>query len=149
MFKRILYPTDFSDVSKKVLAYIKQLKESGCERIILLHVIDERQIRAIESFVSEHSEKLTRDIIESVSQEMQSIEKELVQAGFQVESRIEKGNPLREILRVEEEEDISLIVVGSHGKTNLEEIFLGSVSEKVARRCKKPILIIKRSSHNK
>jgi nucleotide-binding universal stress UspA family protein len=144
MFKRILYPTDFSDVSKKALAFIKQLKESGSETVILLHVIDERQIQAIESFVSEHSEKLTRDIIETISQEMQSIEKELAQAGFQVESILEAGNPLREILRVEKEEDVSLIVLGSHGKTNLEEMFLGSVSEKVARRCKKPILIIKR-----
>jgi len=144
MFKRILCPTDFSDVSKKALDYIKQLKESGSETIILLHVIDERQIQAIESFVSEHSEKLTREIIQSNRQEMEDIENELAQAGFKVKSRLEKGNPLREILRVEEEEDISLIVVGSHGKTNLEEIFLGSVSEKVARRCKKPILIIKR-----
>jgi nucleotide-binding universal stress UspA family protein len=144
MFKRVLYPTDFSDVSKKALAFIKQLRESGGEKVILLHVIDERQIRAIESFVSEHTEKLTNDIIESVSQEMESIEKELAQAGFQVESILEVGNPIREILRVEEEEDVSLIVLGSHGKTNLEEIFLGSVSEKVARRCKKLILIIKR-----
>jgi nucleotide-binding universal stress UspA family protein len=94
--------------------------------------------------VSEHSEKLTNDIMESVSQDMESIEKELAQAGFVVKSRLEIGNPLREILRVEEEEDVSLIILGSHGKTNLEEIFLGSVSEKVARRCKKPILIIKR-----
>jgi len=144
MFKRILYPTDFSDVSKKALAHIKQLKESGGETVILLHVIDERQIQAIESFVSEHSEKLTKDIIEGVNQEMQSIEKELAQAGFKVESTLEVGNPLREILRIEKEEDVSLIVLASHGKTNLEEIFLGSVSEKVARRCKKPILIIKR-----
>jgi nucleotide-binding universal stress UspA family protein len=144
MLKKILYPTDFSDVSKKALDYIKQLKECGYETIILLHVIDERQIQAIESFVSEHSEKLTRDIIESVSKEMESIEKELTQAGFQIEPRLEVGNPLREILAVEEEENVSVIVVGSHGKTNLKEIFLGSVSEKVARRCKKPILIIKR-----
>lgn len=144
MFKRILYPTDFSDLSKKALDYIKQLKESGGETVILLHVIDERQIHALESFVSEHAEKLTNEIIESVSQEMQSIENELARAGFKVESRLEVGNPLREILRVEEEEDVSLIIVGSHGKTNLEEIFLGSVSEKVARRCNKPILIIKR-----
>ena len=144
MFKRILYPTDFSDVSKKALASVKQLKESGGETVILLHVIDERQIQAIERFVSENSENLTNDIIESVSQEMEFIEKELAESGFQVKSRLEVGNPLREILKVEEEEDVSLIIVGSHGKTNLEEIFLGSVSEKVARRCTKPILIIKR-----
>ena len=144
MFKKILYPTDFSDVSKKALNYIKQLKESGCETVILLHVIDERHIQAIERLESEHSEKLVTDIVKIDSQEMESIEKELEQAGFHVESRLQKGNPLREILKVENEEDVSVIVLGSHGKTNLEEIFLGSVSEKVARRCKKPILIIKR-----
>ena len=49
-----------------------------------------------------------------------------------------------EISRVEKEEDVSVIVIGSHGKTNLEEMFLGFVSEKVGRRCKKPILTIKR-----
>lgn len=58
-------------------------------------------------------------------------------------SRIEVGIPLREILKVEEE-DVSVIAIGSHGKSNLQEMFLGSVSEKVARKCKKPILIIKR-----
>ena len=143
MFKRILYPTDFSDVSKKALDYIKQLKESGSETVILLHVIDERQILAIESFISEHSEKLAKDIMESDSLEMEDIKKELEQAGFNVESRLEVGNPLREILSVEKEEDVSVIVIGSHGKTNLEEVFLGSVSEKVARQCTKPILIVK------
>ena len=54
------------------------------------------------------------------------------------------GIPLREILRTEEEESVSVIVIGSHGRTNLEEIFLGSVSEKVIRKCKKPVLVIKR-----
>jgi len=41
-------------------------------------------------------------------------------------------------------EDISLIVIGSHGRSNLEEMLLGSVSEKVIRKCKKPVLVIKR-----
>ena len=47
-------------------------------------------------------------------------------------------------MRVEEEEDISVIVIGSHGKSNLEEMFMGSVSEKVVRKCKGPVLVIKR-----
>ena len=49
-----------------------------------------------------------------------------------------------EILRVDKEEEVSLLVIGSHGKSNLDEIFLGSVSEKVARKCKSPVLIVKR-----
>jgi len=144
MFKTILYPTDFSDVSKKALDYIKQLKEGGAETVILLHVVDQRSIQAIEQYASAQSLKLEKDIMEDATRELQFIERTLKKAGLNVKSRIEIGIPLREILRVEEDEDISVIVIGSHGKSNLEEMFMGSVSEKVVRKCKRPILVIKR-----
>ena len=47
MFERILYPTDFSDVSKKALNFIKQLKDAGAKEVVVLHVIDEREIEHI------------------------------------------------------------------------------------------------------
>jgi nucleotide-binding universal stress UspA family protein len=68
----------------------------------------------------------------------------LRQSGLEVKVRIETGVPLKEILKVEEEEKVSAIVIGSHGKTNLEEMVLGSVSEKVIRKSKNPVLVIKR-----
>ena len=144
MFKTILYPTDFSDVSKKALDYIKQLKEGGAETVILLHVIDQRSIQAIEQYASAESHKLEKDIMEGANRELQFIERTLKKAGFKVKSRLVTGVPLREILRVEEEEDVSVTVIGSHGKSNLEEMFMGSVSEKVVRKCKRPVLVIKR-----
>jgi nucleotide-binding universal stress UspA family protein len=58
--------------------------------------------------------------------------------------RIEKGIPFTEILRVEDDEDVSLIIIGSHGKSNVAEILLGSVSEKVIRKAKRPVLVLKR-----
>ena len=66
------------------------------------------------------------------------------ESGFDVKVRIERRIPLREILRVEEEEGVSVITIGSHGKTNIEEMLLGSVSEKVIRRSQKPVLVVKR-----
>ena len=69
---------------------------------------------------------------------------ELKQAGFDVKVRIERGIPFKEILRVEEEEGVSVIVIGSHGKSNVAEMLIGSVSEKVVRKSKKPVLVIKR-----
>lgn len=66
------------------------------------------------------------------------------ESGFDVKVRIERRIPLREILRVEEEEGVSVIIIGSHGKTNIEEMLLGSVSEKVIRRSQKPVLVVKR-----
>ena len=144
MFKKILYPTDFSDVSKKAIDYIKQLKEGGSETVIVLHVIDQRGMRAIERYASANSVEIEQRIMDDTKQELKIIEDELKKSGIKVKTMIQRGVPLLEILKAEEEEDISVIVIGSHGKTNLEEIFLGSVSEKVARRCKSPVLIIKR-----
>jgi nucleotide-binding universal stress UspA family protein len=133
MFSKILYPTDFSDMSKKALDYIKQLKEAGTKEVIVLHVLDERGFDAMARYASG-----------SYDEEGEKIEAALKKSGFAVKVRIQTGIPLTEILKVEEQEGVSAIVIGSHGKTNLEEMFLGSVSEKVIRKSKTPVLVIKR-----
>jgi len=144
MFEKILYPTDFSDVSKKALKYLAQLKDAGTKEIVVLHVIDEKGIDAISRYAAGSAEPMIREITKEANEEGKKIEKKLMQSGLNVKIRIETGVPLKEILKVEEEEKVSAIVIGSHGKTNLEEMFLGSVSEKVIRQSKKPVLIIKR-----
>jgi len=144
MFEKILYPTDFSDVSKKALDYIKQLKESGTKEVVVLHVIDERGIGTITRFAPGNADAVLQSIEADSRKEARSIEAKLKQSGFNVKVRIETGIPLREILRVEKQEGVSAIVIGSHGKTNLEEMLLGSVSEKVIRQSKSPVLVIKR-----
>ena len=144
MFEKILYPTDFSDVSKKALDYLAQLKDAGTKEIVVLHVIDERGIDAISRYGSGSAETIIGRIEKDAREEGKKLEKKLRQSGLTVKVRIERGVPLKEILKAEEEEKVSAIVIGSHGKTNLEEMFLGSVSEKVIRQCKKPVLVIKR-----
>jgi nucleotide-binding universal stress UspA family protein len=144
MFEKILYPTDFSDVSKKALGYLAQLKDAGTKEIVVLHVIDKKGIDAISRYGAGNAETIIREIEKEAMEEGKKIEKKLMQSGLIVKIRIETGVPLKEILKVEEEEKVSAIVIGSHGKTNLEEMFLGSVSEKVIRQSKKPVLVIKR-----
>lgn len=144
MFKKILYPTDFSDVSKKALGYIKQLKKGEAKEVLILHVIDDRALQAIETSVPAHSKEFESALMEDADRELKSVEAELIKSGLKVTTRMIIGNPLLEILRSEKEEDISVIVIGSHGKSNLEEMFMGSVSEKVARKCEKPVLVVKR-----
>jgi nucleotide-binding universal stress UspA family protein len=144
MFTRILYPTDFSDVSKKALAYIKQLKEAGTQEVIVLHVIDERQIEAVLLYARGNTCVFVDTMEQEARKEAGAIEKEFRDYGFVASSIVKTGIPLREILKVEEDEKISLIVIGSHGKTNLKEMLMGSVSEKVIRRAKSPVLVIKR-----
>ena len=147
MFEKILFPTDFSDVSKKALDYIKQLKEAGTKEVVVLHVIDERELDS----VVHHSEGGLafegdlRKIMEKNAEEgMKVIEDELKNSGFKVKTRIVKGVPFRDILKAEEEENVSVVVVGSHGKSCVAEMLLGSVSEKVVRKSNKPVLIVRR-----
>jgi len=146
MFEKILYPTDFSDVSKKALDYIKKLKEAGTKQVILLHVIDEREVEHISHIPGIHvsTQELQGLKEEGAKEGIRAIEAELKESGLDVKVRIERGIPLTDILRVEEEEGVSAIVIGSHGRSCVEEMFLGSVSENVIRKSKKPVLVIRR-----
>ncbi|HUU40285.1 MAG TPA: universal stress protein [Desulfatiglandales bacterium] len=146
MFKKILYPTDFSDISKKALEYIKKLKGAGAKEIVLLHVIDEREIEKFSQYAKPYLdvEEIEKDNEENIRQEMKDLENQLRESGFSVKSRIEKGIPFKDILRVEKEEKVSVLVMGSHGKSCIEEMLLGSVSEKVVRKSSMPVLVIRR-----
>lgn len=144
MFKKILFPTDFSDVSKKALDYILTLKNVGAEVVVIIHVIDQRSIRVIDNLAIMNSSELEREMMSSATESLEKVEKKLEDNGFAVKSLLRIGHPVIEILDTEKDEDVSIIVIGSHGKSNLEEMFLGSVSEKVIRRCEKPVFVIKR-----
>lgn len=145
MFEKVLLPTDFSDVAEKALTFVKQLKDTGTKEVVVLHVIKKDSINVIAQYSSIRDFREVENEVEGEARKkMVRIEKELKEIGFQVKTRIETGFPVNEILRVEDEEDISVIVMGSHGISNIKEILLGSVSETVIRKAKKPILVIKR-----
>ena len=144
MFKKILYPTDFSEVSKKAINYIKQLKDAGTEEVVVLHVVNEKGVEAIALYASGSFDELLQRVEKQAADEMEKIEADLKESGFKVKLRIEIGTPLTDILKVEEEEGVSAIVIGSHGKSNVKEMLLGSVSEKVIRKSKNPVLVIRR-----
>lgn len=145
MFEKILLPTDFSDVAEKALAFAKQLKDAGTKEIVLLHVIKKSSLEVIAQYSSIRDfQEVENEVEGDARNKMGRIEKELKETGFQVKVRIETGFPFSEILRVENEENVSIIVIGSHGMSNIKEIFLGSVSEAVIRNAQKPVLVIKR-----
>jgi nucleotide-binding universal stress UspA family protein len=148
MFRKILYPTDFSDVAAKALDYIKQLKEAGSQKVVLLNVINQRIIDGLM-----RQAMLDKDIMqwrkkaEEIAQEsLMEIGKQLEDIGFAVKCIVKTGFPWDVILDVEKKEAPSIIVIGSHGRSNIGDIFLGSVSDRVIRKSKRPVLVIKRDT---
>ncbi|MDZ7696260.1 MAG: universal stress protein [Deltaproteobacteria bacterium] len=151
MFEKILYPTDFSDVSKKALAYIKSLEGTGSKEVILLHVINDKRVESMTQGVAwagkdvaTYLKEVQQDLENEARDKAKSIESELKEAGLEVKVRIERGRPHSRILEVEAEEGVSVIVLGSHGRSNLSSVLLGSVSDHVIRHSKRPVLVIKR-----
>ena len=154
MFDTILYPTDFSDSAAKSVTYIKALKSAGAKKVILVNVIHQRVLDTLDTmqkvlyYQDGRLQGDTEETIDKLSAErmkkMGPIVTDLEAAGFKVETKVLKGYPVKEILKAEKEEDISLIVLGSHGRSNFRRARMGSVSEKVMRRSKSPVMIIKR-----
>jgi len=145
MFDKILYPTDFSKISGKGLAFVERLQEAGTKDVILLHVMDPRSFEILKTYESEFMAKSVEENMKKSSLErLNKISEQLRNKGLTVKVRLEKGVPFSVILKVSEEEDVSAIIVGSHGVSNVAEMLLGSVSEKVIRKSKKAVLVVKR-----
>jgi nucleotide-binding universal stress UspA family protein len=144
MFEKILYPTDFSEAARKALPYISGLKGAGTEEVIILYVIDERGIDTFRNSTAIDALVVEREWEGLALNEISSLVEELKGQGFDVTSKIDKGIPFREILRVAEEENVSLIIMGSHGKSDIVEMLLGSVTDAVVRKAQKPVLVVRR-----
>jgi len=144
LFQKILYPTDFSDTSKKALEYLLRLREAGVREVVIVHVVDTRSLHIPEVYSLLDLSRLGEKQEISAREEADRIAAQLNGLGIDSRVRIEKGIPFREILRAAEEEDVSMIVIGSHGMSNVKEMLLGSVSEQVIRKARKPVLVVKR-----
>jgi nucleotide-binding universal stress UspA family protein len=132
MLDKILYPTDFSDLSKKALAYIMGIQKIEVKEVVVLRVID--QIRTefetlgiswagkdVIEFFEDVNKKLERDALN----ELKPIKSKLKAAGFQVRSRGERGVPKLKILQVEKEKDVSTIRSGFSWKKQYQGNALG------------------------
>ncbi len=130
IFRRVLFPTDFSDGAGEALLYVKQLKAAGVNDVVVLHVRENRKRGAA-------------DDDDAVCDRMQRIRSELEFFGFNVTGIIADGTPAPTIERVASEQDVSLIVIGSHGRSSAEDVLLGSVSDAVICHHAKPVLVVR------
>ena len=133
MFEKILYPTDFSDVSLHALRNcIPKLVALGVKELYLIHVID-ITIAEFEAFE-----------LEGIYQEkLRELAKELDGTGAKVEAIVRIGIPSIEIAETAEEKNIDLVVIPSVGENIWRRMFGGSTASNLARATKRPVLMLK------
>lgn len=135
-FSRILYPTDWSDCAEVALRYLKGLKYTGIEEVIVAHVMDEKSMKLQPPDRFREFERLD-------AEKLERIKKELEAEGLKVKTHLHVGKPGSELIKIAREEDVSLIVMGAHGKGYVEGILWGSVSRNVIEYSDRPVLLIK------
>jgi len=141
MFTRILVPTDFSPCAEAGLHVFKALKGVDVQDVILLHVQDERVMR-------HRSREQIAEFERTDQERLERIQKNLVLAGFPARAMLRHGIPFRETLQVAEEEDVCLIIVGSHGRSLVAEMLLGSTAENIVRHSQRAVLVVRREAQS-
>lgn len=150
MFRKILYPTDFSDSARAALAYVKKLREAGAAHVVLLHVYDSRTINLRWEIEAEYGKKsatearkdVVKKLLDATCKRLQELEEELKDAGFETELIVVEGIPYQEIAKIAANKGVSLIVMGSHGEHGVIERIIGSTTERVLRVTSVPVLVV-------
>lgn len=136
--KKVLIAVDDGPISEKVASNGFQLGQQLHAEMALVSVVDTTALMTDGGLTpGEMAEILKNDLKKSQQMLIDKIFKSV-----KVWTFIEKGKPFEAILKVADEWDADLIVLGTHGKTGLPHLLMGSVAEKVIRHSRKPIFII-------
>ncbi|MBI2061247.1 MAG: universal stress protein [Nitrospirae bacterium] len=142
MFDNILVPTDFSPFSRMAEKMALDLAKESRGKLLLLHVIDPY----FERLPYLVSARLTRGKVRRGALDQMRKELKWVRApGVKVESRVASGSPPEAILRSAKDFRADLIVLGTHGRTGIEHLLLGSVAEKILRLAPCPVLTLRKN----
>lgn len=145
--EKILFPTDFSTGSEHAFAYAADMARKYGARLFVVHVFYDI-IRTTEWYVPDLPlENLDKDMAESAERQLNAFCDKLDCGGAEVERKVLRGTPFREIVRYAEENAVDLIVIGTHGRTGIDRVLFGSTAEQVVRRAGCPVLSVRLPSH--
>lgn len=149
MFERILIATDGSKHSEKAAEAGIEMARLYGSAVTALFVVDLGKEYAP---LGDLTSKVADDMIAGIRSTMQNqgeeatrrVEDLAEKAGIAATRKITEGYPAEDIIRIAEEGDMSLIVMGGIGATGLERFLLGSVADKVVRSSKIPVLVVRK-----
>jgi len=142
--KKILVPCDFSKPAVNAFRLACDIASQAKGSVHLIHVIEMPVLHdTVLVPVLNFEQQLFKDLQEKTQKEFKKIIEKYKTEGVKVVSKIEFGLPSRMILDYVKDNEIDIIVMGSHGATGLREFFIGSNAEKIVRNSSVPVLVAK------
>jgi nucleotide-binding universal stress UspA family protein len=144
--KKILVPTDFSVYADNALKQAIDIAKQNKSKIYLFHVIDDGfQQCAVDYCINEGDvQRILKESIKNAQDKLhQEVKKITDSSKIEIVYDAKRGIPYEEILKEQEEKGIDLIVIASHGKTGILKNLLGGVVDKVIKRAKCQVLLVR------
>jgi nucleotide-binding universal stress UspA family protein len=137
--QHFLVPTDFSADADDALEYAMTLASKLQARLTLLHVIEPLIVGSVETMPY----LFIQDLEDKISQSMEPYRTRITAAGLQCDYAIVHGVPFHVIVETARKDQVDLIIMGTHGRTGLRHVLLGSVAERVVRLAPCPVLVVR------
>jgi nucleotide-binding universal stress UspA family protein len=138
----VLVPTDFSAFADQALDYAIRLARTLNARLTLLHVMQPVPMARVDMGVA-LPETYLQELEEAVQGSMEDALARVTAAGLTGERVILYGVPFQEIVETAKARQVDIIVMGTHGRTGLMHVLLGSVAEKVVRLAPCSVLVVR------
>jgi nucleotide-binding universal stress UspA family protein len=138
MYQRILVAVENSDADRTILAHVARLAKLTGAALLLVHVADGFAARHFDDLKLRESEEMKSD-----REYLESLQRDLANQGFKVETRLARGDPATELIKAATEQNADLIAMSTHGHRFISDVVLGATADRVRHLVKIPVLLLR------
>ena len=131
MFERIMFPTDGSEYAARSEDFVMEIAKKFGSTVVAVYIIDDKLIYPFEVLEDEG-----KSILNKVTERGQVED-------VKVEEVLIVGSPTHDMAKIVKKTNSDIVIIGTHGKTGLEKLILGSVAESALKTVKVPVLLVK------
>ena len=138
MYRRILVAIENSAADRTILTHVAGLARLTGAELLLVHVADGWAARHFDDLKLRESEEMKSD-----RAYLDGLRDDLLGRGFIVDTRLARGDPASELIRVAEEQQVDLIAMSTHGHRFLADVLHGTTADRVRHLVNVPVLLLR------
>lgn len=144
IFHRIVVPTDFSDCAEEAWALAKRVAGPLSSEVVLAHILVQPIVYGDPALAADSTLQLFEQGRKWVEDELEKWASAARAEGATVRTIVRMGSANEEIVNLATDEHADLIIMGTHGRTGLNRLLLGSVADRVIRLAPCPVLTVRK-----
>ena len=142
--KKIMVALGFSEYAEGIFKYADKLADKLGAELVVANIINSRDVEAVSAITNMgydlDPERYVKELKDERRNAFEKIARDSAVSRDSIKLVLEVGNPIDELLKIIIDENVDLVVMGVKGRTDLEQILIGSVAEKLFRRS--PVTIV-------